>query len=175
MKKKTKQNINNNSASLLDTPSVPSLLTSSACSVPSLPEPPVPVKFYPNSDTCKKKILSDNQNKSGIYMWKNSKNGKCYIGSAVDLPNRLSFYFSLKAMENLLKRSKSHICSALLKYGHDNFSLTILEYCERDQLLIREKHYWGIFNPEYNIAKEPGAPMSGRTHSDAPFFGRYSF
>jgi hypothetical protein len=28
----------------------------------------VPAKFYPNSDTCKEKILDENQNKSGIYM-----------------------------------------------------------------------------------------------------------
>ena len=30
-------------------------------------------------------------------------NGKQYIGSAIDLPNRLSFYYSTKAMENYLK------------------------------------------------------------------------
>jgi len=99
-------------------------------------------------------------------MWTNLTNDKRYIGSAIDLPNRLSFYYSFPAIENLLKRSKSHICSALLKYGHSNFSLTILEYCEVSDLLIREKHYWGIFNPDYNIAKEPGAPFSGRKHSD---------
>jgi hypothetical protein len=68
-------------------------------------------------------------------------------------------------MESLLIRSKSHICSALLKYSYSNFSLTILEYCEVSDLLIREKHYWNILQPEYNIAKEPGAPMSGRNHS----------
>jgi hypothetical protein len=39
-----------------------------ASSVPSSPKPPVPEKFYPNSDTCKEKILSENKNKSGIYM-----------------------------------------------------------------------------------------------------------
>jgi len=71
-------------------------------------------------------------------MWKNIINGKQYIVSAVDLTNRLLFYYSFKAMENLLKRSKSHICSALLKYGHSNFSLEIIEYCEVSDLLIRE-------------------------------------
>ena len=59
-----------------------------------------------------------------------------------------------------------YICRALFKDGYSNFELTILEYCEVAELLIREKHYWGIFNPEYNIAKEPGAPMSGRKHSE---------
>ena len=60
-----------------------------------------------------------------------------------------------------------NIYRALLKHGHPNFELTIIEYCEVSDLLIREKHYWGIFTPEYNIAQDPTAPMSGRTHSDA--------
>src|SRR5205085_2004443 len=70
-------------------------------------------------------------------------------------------------MENELKRGASHIYRALLKNGHSNFSITILEYCEPEKCLIREKHYWDIVNPEYNLAKDPTAPMSGRTHSDA--------
>jgi len=59
------------------------------------------------------------------------------------------------------------ICCALLKHGYSNFSLIILEYCLITELLIREKHYQKTLKPEYNIAKEPGAPMSGRKHSDA--------
>jgi len=59
-----------------------------------------------------------------------------------------------------------YICNSLLKHGHLNFSLTILEYCEPEKCLEREKHYWGLLNPEYNIAKEPDAPFSGRSHSD---------
>ena len=59
-----------------------------------------------------------------------------------------------------------YICNSLNKNGYSNFSLTILEYCEPDKCLIRERHYWDIFNPEYNIAKDPTAPMSGRKHSD---------
>ena len=59
------------------------------------------------------------------------------------------------------------ICCALSKHDYSNFSLTILEYCSVSDLLIREKDYWDILNPEYNISKDPSAPMSGRTHSDA--------
>jgi len=123
-------------------------------------------KYYPNSNTSKTQILSDNKNKAGIYMWTNSKNGKCYIGSAVDLSNRLKFYYSKLSMENYLKNSKSSIYNAILKYDHSNFSLTILEYCEPEKCLERERYYQQTLNPEYNIAKEPGAPMSGRKHSD---------
>jgi hypothetical protein len=32
--------------------------------------------LYPNSDISKAQILSENKNKSGIYMWKNLINGK---------------------------------------------------------------------------------------------------
>ncbi|KAG0632589.1 GIY-YIG endonuclease, partial [Tuber brumale] len=96
----------------------------------------------------------------------NSINKKIYIGSAVDLSNRLSSYYSTTYMEDALKRGLSHIFRALLKNGHSTFSLTILEYCEPSKCLIREKHYWDLLNPEYNIAKNPTAPMSGRKHSE---------
>ena len=46
------------------------------------------------------------------------------------------------------------------------FLLLFLSTCEPDKCLIREKHYWDILKPEYNIAKDPTAPMSGRKHSD---------
>ena len=47
-----------------------------------------------------------------------------------------------------------------------NFSLTILEYCSPDKCLEREGYYWKLEKPEYNIAQDPSAPMSGRKHSD---------
>jgi len=75
----------------------------------------------------------------------NLTNEKCYIGSAIDLPNRLSFYYSKLSMENYLKNSQSYISNALLKHGYENFSLTIIEYCEPEQCLEREKFYIGFF------------------------------
>jgi hypothetical protein len=61
---KKKQNINNNSPPLLDTPTRPSLE-----SLPKpKPKPKVSAKYYPNSETSKDKILEENKNKSGIYM-----------------------------------------------------------------------------------------------------------
>jgi excinuclease UvrABC nuclease subunit len=64
-------------------------------------------KYYPNSDICKAQILSENKNKSGVYMWTNFINGKKYIGSAINLSNRLSFYYSVSALENTLKNNQS--------------------------------------------------------------------
>ena len=94
---------------------------------------------------------------------KNSINGKRYIGSSDNLKRRFNEYYNVN---HLLRNQSMAICCALIKHGYSNFSLTIIEYCEVAELLIREKHYWDLFNPDYNIAKDPTAPMSGRTHYD---------
>ena len=57
------------------------------------------------------------------------------------------------------------ICSALLKYGHSNFSLTIIEYCEPSKCLERENFYLSSFSHEYNILPKAGSSI-GRKHSD---------
>ncbi|EUC39516.1 hypothetical protein COCMIDRAFT_41947 [Bipolaris oryzae ATCC 44560] len=54
---------------------------------------------------------------------------------------------------------------ALLKYGYTNFSLTILEFCEKDSLMSREKHFFEIYSPEYNLLKTPGSPSRGSAAS----------
>ena len=61
------------------------------------------------------------------------------------------------------------INNALLKYGHHNFSLTILEFCEAKDLIIREKYYFEAYSPEYNLLKTPGNPSRGQgwKHSEA--------
>jgi NUMOD3 motif len=40
-----------------------------------------------------------------------------------------------------------------------------LEYCSPDKPLEREKYYIDLLSPEYNISKDPAAPMRGRKHS----------
>ena len=44
------------------------------------------------------------------------------------------------------------------------FLLQFLSSCSPDKCLIREYYYQKTLNPEYNIAKKPGAPMYGRKH-----------
>jgi hypothetical protein len=43
------------------------------------------IKLYENAELDRKKILSDNKGKSGIYIWINKINNKYYIGSGKDL------------------------------------------------------------------------------------------
>jgi group I intron endonuclease len=60
-----------------------------------------------------------------------------------------------------------YINRALLKHGHSNFSLTILEYCEPDKCLEREDYYFKLLKPKYNILKVSGSPArSGFKLSD---------
>jgi len=99
-------------------------------------------------------------------MWKNLVNEKQYIGSSENLRIRFRLRQQYFNTNHLLSNTCMYICRALLKHGYWNFSLTILEYCEPEKCLERESYYQKTFKPEYNIAKEPGAPFSGRKHSD---------
>lgn len=58
------------------------------------------------------------------------------------------------------------INKALIKYGYVNFSLLILEYCEKKECIKREGFYIKLLKPEYNIIQDPIAPIfAGRRHS----------
>jgi hypothetical protein len=61
----------------------------------------------------------------------------------------------------MLNEKSMAINVALLKYGYTNFSLTILEFCEKDSPMSREKHFFEIYSPEYNLLKTPGSPSRG--------------
>jgi group I intron endonuclease len=124
----------------------------------------IPIKTYSNAEADKTQILSDNKNKSGIYMWKNIINKKQYIGSAISLSKRFHNYYSKLVIEAKLKKSKSHIYNAILKYGHENFELTILEYCSPEQCIEREDFYLSSENHEYNILEKAGSRL-GSNHS----------
>lgn len=84
----------------------------------------------------------------------------------MNLKRRLLEYYNVNRM---LNEKSMAINVALLKYGYTNFSLTILEFCEKDCVMSREKHFFEVYSPEYNILKIPGSPSrgSGWTHSEA--------
>lgn len=151
----------------------------------------VPIMVYHNARTDKSRILSDNKSKAGIYMWVNTKSGKIYIGSALNLSKRFYRYFSVLA----LKRDDSYICRALLHYTHSAFSLHIIEYIDitslsseeaRIKILEKEQFYLDIIfltnkdnifniNPTagsslgYKHSPESLAKISGKNH---PMYGK---
>lgn len=121
---------------------------------------------FSDADEGKRAILEKSQGKTGIYMWTNKLNGKKYVGSSINLKRRFLEYYNVN---RLLKENSMPINNALLKYGYQNFSLTILEFCEAKDLIIREKYYFEAYSPEYNILKTPGNPSRGQgwKHSEA--------
>jgi predicted GIY-YIG superfamily endonuclease len=101
----------------------------------------------------------DLKGKSGIYVIINLQNGKRYIGSAVDMKQRLREH---RSMLQRGKHHNKHLQNAYNKYGIKSFTLVPLELCDSDQLIVREQHYLDTEKPEYNKC-----PVAGSTR------GRY--
>lgn len=112
-----------------------------------------PVKFYINAKLDKSLIIKENKNKSGIYQWINFVTGDFYIGSSSNLGDRLADYYQDAYITNALKHN-NRIVRALNKYGYDNFGVSILEYCDKDQLINREQYFIDTLTPVYNILKK---------------------
>ena len=104
----------------------------------------------------KNTIIKENEGKSGIYMWTNLLTGDMYIGQSADLSKRFRKYFTISYLKS---RKELIISRALLKYEHANFSVAILEYCDKSDLLVREQYYLDKFNPQYNILKIAGSSL----------------
>lgn len=106
------------------------------------------------------KLISKNFNKiPGIYQITNDINGKIYIGSTINLYQRSNQHYSK------LKNSKhpnKKLTNAILKYGIDNFSFTVLiSNCKIDELLKLEGLYINKLNPFYNIDE---VDINGKRH-----------
>jgi len=97
----------------------------------------IPVKYNSNADTMKLDILIENRGKYGIYRWVHNDSARSYIGSAVNLSIRLRKYYTFSQ----LIINKMIINRAHLKYRYSNFSLHILENCDKSILLEREQYY----------------------------------
>ena len=105
------------------------------------------VKVYDDANNSKLDMLRDLKNQAVIYMWFNKITGKVYIGSAIDGQKRLSRYF----MPSVLK-TNSRIYKNILKYGHNSFSVSILEVLgetksvSKSDILAREQFYldWAL-------------------------------
>jgi group I intron endonuclease len=120
-----------------------------------------PIKIYLNALECKSelKIL---KNKSGIYMWYNNITNEYYIGSSINLYNRLNKYYS----NYHLSFKNQIIINSLLKYNHSNFSLIILELISnKKDILLREQYYLNLLIPQLNILKLAGNTL-GYKHNE---------
>jgi group I intron endonuclease len=106
--------------------------------------------------------------KSGIYQILSKKDGRSYIGSAVNLDKRWQGH-----IKNSKKPSnKQVISSAICLHGIDNFEFVVLEFCDVDQLIDREQWWLDKVRPfadegrSYNIRKTANSNI-GIKRSDA--------
>ncbi len=85
--------------------------------------------------------------RSGVYKIENLITGSVYVGASKNIYNRYHTH-KCKLKKNI------HPCRALnneyLSLGGDNFLLTVLEYCEINQLSFLENHYCVALAPFYN-------------------------
>lgn len=79
-----------------------------------------------------------------VYLIRNNINGKLYVGMTT---RKLKKRMKDHTLPNRSKRKKTRIQSAILKYGSENFSVSILEKCkEREELAKAELKWINIFN-----------------------------
>jgi len=97
---------------------------------------------------------------SGIYQIKNEMNGKSYVGSSANAPQRWWQHVCD------LRHGRHHnqrLQHAFDKYGESAFVLSILEHVEDStQLVLREQHYLDTLRPEYNIHPIARSPLGVR-------------
>ena len=87
---------------------------------------------------------------SGIYAFFNNVNGKCYVGSAVNLGLRFRHHIT-KLRGN--KHKNKHFQSAWNKYGEHSFSWCVLEIVwDMSTLIAREAEWIATFENVYNKA-----------------------
>ena len=101
-------------------------------------------------------IIKYNKYKSGIYIIINKINNKIYIGRSENLQRRFMEYYNISYLNRKVTNGNSRICDALLIYGYINFSMEILEYCDKNSLAEREQYNIYLFQPEYNIRCKSG-------------------
>jgi group I intron endonuclease len=53
----------------------------------------------------------------------------------------------------MVQSKYSIICKSLVKYGYGSFSFEILEYCNKEEVLIREQYYLDLLKPVSNVAQ----------------------
>lgn len=94
------------------------------------------------------------KDKQGVYMITNNVTKKFYVGISINLYARFQNYFTVKRLQ---ENSSSRINRALLKYGYNNFTVSILEIftdSSFSDLRIKEDFYIEVLKPQYNIKQK---------------------
>ncbi|MBU1173138.1 MAG: GIY-YIG nuclease family protein [Proteobacteria bacterium] len=103
--------------------------------------------------------------KSGIYIIRNLKNYKVYVGSATNIKGRWSNHIcSLQKG----RHDNSHLQRAWNKYGEEAFEFKVLIYCDIDDLIWYEQRAMDIYRDTkgwemmYNMLPTAGSSLGYR-------------
>lgn len=93
------------------------------------------------------KIIKENCNCPGIYVIKNSINGKIYVGKSKNCYNRLHQHLTDIKIDNRNYNENPHLLNAFKKYGEDNFEYYLVEKFDienpnLEKLLAEKELYW---------------------------------
>lgn len=93
------------------------------------------------------KIIKENCNCPGIYIIKNSINGKIYVGKSKNCYKRLHQHLSDIKIENRNYNENPHLLNAFKKYGFDNFEYYLVEKFDEnclnlENILAEKELYW---------------------------------
>lgn len=88
----------------------------------------------------------------GIYKITNIKTGNFYIGQSKDIDKRIKKHFWDSKKQKETKHSKL-FHDELNKYEKDDFVVEVLEECDDENLLSRERYYIDLLDPPYNSVK----------------------
>ena len=101
-------------------------------------------------------------NISGVYIIKNSVNGKVYIGASRDIYNRLCMHkWKLRTNTHV----NEHLQNAFNKYGESAFTFETFEECD-EEVIYSQENYWcnmlNTHNRNYGYNVDPTGP-DGKT------------
>lgn len=123
---------------------------------------PVNSPTFQNPLENKHQICFDFRDKRGCYLWTHKESKKQYVGSSRNLSLRLSEYFRAAYLELQSKRG-SAISRAMLKYGIDQFSLSVMvlgdkleqntNYSSKNlpDFVVMEQSYLDNYTLDYNV------------------------
>ena len=93
------------------------------------------------------KILKENCNCPGIYVIKNSINGKIYVGKSKNCYKRLHQHLTDIKIENRNYNENIHLLNSFKKYGDENFEYYLVERFDEslenlENILSERELYW---------------------------------
>ena len=119
------------------------------------------ILFFENINKEKRDIYKQLRKKAGVYLFINNITKDVYVGSSINLTSRMVSYYYYT---NSDKQSKLVIIRAMKKYGLDNFSLGIMEFCEKSDCITLEQKWINYYKPRYNVLPVAGNSL-GYKHS----------